>query len=110
VQAKLAVDRPGDRYEQEADRVAEEVVHTGGVQLQRRAAGQVQPAAVPPIVQEVLHSPGRPLDPATRAFVEPRFGHDFSRVRVYTDAKATESARAVNAQAYTVGHHMVACA
>lgn len=53
--------------------------------------------AVPPIVHEVLRSPGQPLDPAPRAFMEPRFGHDFSRVQVYTDAKVAESARAVNA-------------
>jgi hypothetical protein len=63
--------------------------------------------SVPPIVQDVLRSPGQPLDPATRAFMEPRFGHDFSRVRVHMDAKASESARAVNALAYTVGRDVV---
>ena len=62
---------------------------------------------VPPIVHEVLRSPGQPLDVATRAFMEPRFGHDFSGVRVHTDAKAAESARAVNALAYTVGRNVV---
>lgn len=64
-------------------------------------------SAVPPIVREVLHAPGQTLDAATRAFMEPRFGHDFSKVRVHTDAKAAESASAVNAQAYTVGRDMV---
>src|SRR5438552_4372157 len=62
---------------------------------------------VPTIVHEVLRSPGQPLDPATLAFMEPRFGHDFSSVRVHTDAKAMESARAVNALAYTVGRNVV---
>lgn len=62
---------------------------------------------VPPIVHEVLRSPGQLLDPATRSFFEPRFGHDFSQVRVHTDAKAAESAQAVNALAYTVGHKVV---
>lgn len=62
---------------------------------------------VPPIVHEVLRSPGQPLDPATRAFFEPRFGHDFSQVRVHTDAKARESAHAVNALAYTSGRDVV---
>ena len=62
---------------------------------------------VPPIVHEVLRSPGRPLGEEARAFMEPRFGHDFSRVRVHTDARAAESARAVNAQAYTVGPNVV---
>jgi hypothetical protein len=63
--------------------------------------------SVPPIVHEVLRSPGQPLDAATRAFFEPRFGYDFSQVRVHTDAKAAESARAVNALAYTVGRDVV---
>lgn len=71
--------------------------------LLQRAAVSSAPDSVPPIVQEVLRSPGTPLDPATRAFMEPRFGHDFSNVRLHTNAKAAESARAVNAQAYTVG-------
>ncbi|MBC8028993.1 MAG: DUF4157 domain-containing protein [Pyrinomonadaceae bacterium] len=60
-------------------------------------------SGVPPIVNEILSSPGQPLDSQTRAFFEPRFGHDFSRVRVHTDANAAESASAVNALAYTVG-------
>jgi hypothetical protein len=59
---------------------------------------------VPPIVHDVLRSPGQPLDGETRAFMEPRFGWDFSRVRVHTDALAGESARAVGALAYTVGN------
>ena len=61
----------------------------------------------PPIVQEVLNSPGKPLDAETRAFFEPRFGRDFSQVRVHTDAKAAQSARAVDARAYTVGSDVV---
>jgi len=75
--------------------------------LQRRAISPAEPTEVPPIVHEVLRSPGQPLDPATRAFFEPRFGHDFSRVRVHTDARAADSARAVNALAYTVGPNIV---
>jgi hypothetical protein len=62
---------------------------------------------VPSIVHEALRSPGQPLDAATRAFMEPRFGRDFSGVRMHTDARAAESARAVNALAYTVGHTIV---
>jgi hypothetical protein len=58
-------------------------------------------------VSEVLRSPGQPLDTATRAFMEPRFGRDFSGVRVHTDAKAEESARAVSARAYAVGSNVV---
>lgn len=62
--------------------------------------------AVPPIAHDVLQSPGQPLDAATRRELEPRFGHDFSRVRLHTDAQAAQSARAVDALAYTVGPHI----
>src|SRR6185503_11607582 len=56
--------------------------------LQRRAARSNSDVAdVPPIVHEVLHSSGQPLDEATRDYFEPRFNHDFSHVRVHTDAK-----------------------
>jgi hypothetical protein len=71
--------------------------------LQRQPDRRVGPTGVPAIVHDVLRSPGQPLDPATRAFMEPRFGHDFSRVRVHCDARAAESAQSVNALAYTVG-------
>jgi hypothetical protein len=74
--------------------------------LQRSAVGSA-PETVPPIVHEVLRSPGEPLDQATRAFMEPRFEHDFSRVRIHANAQSAESARAVNALAYTVGNNMV---
>jgi hypothetical protein len=75
--------------------------------LQRSAVNDSPHREAPPIVHEVLRSPGQPLDANTRAFMEPRFGHDFSAVRVHTDAKAAESARAVNSLAYTVGQDMV---
>ncbi len=75
--------------------------------LQRRSTNQAEPSEVPPIVHEVLRSSGQPLDADTRALMESRFGHDFSQVRVHTDARADESARAVNAQAYTVKQDIV---
>lgn len=74
--------------------------------LQRKAVGPAESSVAPPIVNEVLNSPGRPLDRATRDFFEPRFGYDFSRVRIHTDSLASKSARALNADAYTVGYHM----
>jgi hypothetical protein len=58
-------------------------------------------------VQTALNAPGHPLDSSTRTFMEGRFGHDFGRVRVHSDAEAGESARAVDALAYTVGQHVV---
>ncbi|HJU55664.1 MAG TPA: DUF4157 domain-containing protein, partial [Pyrinomonadaceae bacterium] len=62
----------------------------------------------PPIVDQVLNSSsGQPLDTDTRVLMESRLGHDFSRVRVHTDARAAASAEAVNALAYTVGQQVV---
>jgi outer membrane protein OmpA-like peptidoglycan-associated protein len=75
--------------------------------VQRSSAGPSHSNTAPPIVHDVLRSSGQPLDVATRSFMEPRFGQDFSSVRVHTDAKAAESARAVNAMAYTVGRDVV---
>jgi Domain of unknown function (DUF4157) len=75
--------------------------------LQRKGAGLGVSGIVPPIVSEVLHSPGRQLDEGTLALMGGRFGHDFSRVRVHDDVRAAESARAVDALAYTVGSHLV---
>ncbi|ABF40145.1 hypothetical protein Acid345_1142 [Candidatus Koribacter versatilis Ellin345] len=79
------------------------------VKLQRKpaAAGSLRLAAAPPIVHEVLRSAGQPLDPQTRSFFEPRFGYDFSRIRVHRDAQAAESAEALHAKAYTVGRDIV---
>jgi len=70
--------------------------------LQRAATQPGAPGAVPAMVHELLRSGGQPLDLTTKEFFEQRLGHDFSRVRIYTDARAAESARAVNALAYTV--------
>lgn len=64
-------------------------------------------AEAPPLVHEVLRGGGAPLDRATRAFMEPRFGHDFGNVRIHTDERAAESARSVDALAYTVGSNIV---
>jgi hypothetical protein len=79
---------------------------TQAMRLQRASAVETADAA-PPIVHDVLSSPGKPLDTATRSFMEPRFGYDFGGVRLHTDAKAAESARAVGALAYTVGQNVV---
>jgi hypothetical protein len=75
--------------------------------LQRAAINSSPNHEVPSLVFDVLQSPGQSLDIHTRAFMEPRFQHEFGDVRVHTDAKAAESARAVNALAYTVGRDIV---
>jgi hypothetical protein len=118
LQTKLAVNQPGDRFEHEADRMANFAVQ-GGKQaplLSNCSLGALrrdQPntssasTSAPPIVHEVLGEPGQTLDSSTRSFMEPRFGHDFGNVRVHVDARAAASARSVNALAYTVGHDIV---
>lgn len=119
--AKFGLSRQGDQYEQEADRVAGQVMQMPETSLQRQRTAKhehlrpwrQEPAhgalisEAPPIMHEVLNTPGQPLDAQTRAFFEPRFGHDFSRVRVHIDPRAAESAQAVYAKAFTAGHHIV---
>ena len=177
LQTKLRIGQPGDKYEQEADRVADAVMRmpeprvqrqteeedeeeeemlqakslanqiTPLVQVQRQEepedeeemlqakplAGQITPLVqrqVEPEEEEELQAKatsgnlsevtpnlesnilslrrgGQPLSESARDHFEPRFGQDFSQVRVHTDAQAAESARTVNAKAYTVGQDMV---
>ena len=179
IQAKLKIGQPNDIYEQEADRVAEQVMSMPEPRLQRQAEEeeeeeeliQTKPLAeqIIPLVQrqgeeeeeetlqakpfssqitplierqaepeeeeeepeeEVLQTKGRtghcpevipelesriqslkgggqPLPKSVRTFFEPRFGHDFSQVRIHTDGQASESVRKSNAKAYTVGRDVV---
>jgi len=147
LRAKLKVNTPSDRFEEEADRVADLVLRmpapataaqptlspgafglrrkcacgknsiTGGEcdecarkRLQRKEAPGVSPAAsitAPPSVDRALAGPDAPLPPALQQDMGNRFGHDFSRVRVHCGETAEQSARDVNALAYTVGQHIV---
>ncbi len=133
IQAKLTVNQPGDAFEQEADRIADVVMRMPNPaaatpadpiaatppSIQRAGSGPVGsppgsvagspagPTAAPPIVHDVLRSPGQPLDPSARSFFEPRFGRDFSHVRIHSGAQPAQSARAVAAHAYTVGSDIV---
>jgi hypothetical protein len=127
IQPKLKVSSPADVYEQEADRMAADVMSLTAPQVQhnRSCAGecpgcQTRPSALSSVaiptetspgtsvenvssqmVEETLRSPGQPLDSTTRSFMESRFGHDFSHVRIHTDTQAGDSARALDAFAYT---------
>ena len=148
IQAKLRIGQPGDVYEQEADRVADEVMRMSEPEVQRQVEPEEEEEIlqtkqlvdqITPLVQrqveeeeeeemlqaknredatsEVSHGlesqinaikgGGQPLAESERAFFEPRFGYDFSRVRVHADTRAAESALAVNARAFTRGHHIV---
>ncbi|MBE9549529.1 MAG: DUF4157 domain-containing protein [Proteobacteria bacterium] len=116
LQRKLAIGASNDPLEQEADRVAEEVMaksinsNVGSRPLRiQRYTGQTsgETGTAPASVGRVLASGGRPLDPALQQNMEQRFGHNFSRVRVHSGAAAEQSAREVGANAYTVGHNIV---
>jgi hypothetical protein len=174
VQAKLVVGQPNDRYEQEADRVADLVMgmpepsseYRGGTDLMGGGAFRPVSDQITPLVQrdtddlvdeekeekriaqpkplpakalndendedkeevtlrkpasaqtsqitpalevqiDALRGSGRPLDPATRAFMEPRFGYDFSQVRVHTSSRVAETAQMLNARAFTTGKDIV---
>lgn len=114
LQTKLKVNEPGDLYEQEADRIADQVmeksvdsdVSSAPASIQgfsRQSNGQSTSAGV----DQALSSSGRPLEQVLRQEMEQLFGHDFSRVRVHTDSAAARSAIAVDGEAYTVGSHIV---
>jgi hypothetical protein len=118
IQKKLEVGASGDRYEREADRISEQVLRMPEQQGHHRApvvmpliqrSMQDSPPGLEAqsVVNDVVSSPGEPLGRTTRAFFEARFNRDFSDVRVYDDARAAESARAINARAYTVGGDIV---
>ena len=134
IQAKLEVGSVDDPLEHEADRVADQVmrmpdparsISIAPPQVSRKCAAcekedkatvlraksgapaRAAAGEAPSIVHDVLGSSGRPLDQETRAFMEPRFGVDFGRVRLHTDSKAQQSAAAINARAYTAGSNVV---
>jgi len=130
IQAKLKIGASNDPLEHEADSIADRVLRMPdpGVSVasapprisrkcddckeeetvRRKAAGpQTAAGEAPGIVHQVLRSPGQPLDPASRAYFEPRFKHDFSRVRVHADQRAADAARGLAARAFTLGEHIV---
>jgi hypothetical protein len=130
LQPKLVIHQPGDRFEREADRAAAAVMMGERPMLEQGAA--LQSAASPALQREhcagavasdhasedgqsetaaqvdrTLEHAGRPLEPATRRWMEQRFDHNFGQVRVHDDEQAQRSAQAVNARAYTVGADVV---
>lgn len=136
VQAKLALNRPNDPFEQEADAVANRVMDMpdrkagseaffkpGLSALQRKCArcgkeekplqrkpGEAHRTAAQDDLEAFvpqLAGKGMPLPQNVREFFEPRVGYDFSQVRVHTDHAAAESAQSINALAYTTGNNIV---
>ena len=124
-QAKLTVNSPGDIYEQEADRLSEQVVRMPILRLQtaprpvdsqklagperqpmpgkRLDAHDSEPESEPSIIQEVRASAGQPLPAEARNFMESRFGHSFSNVRVHANGAAGDLAHRLHARAFTIG-------
>jgi hypothetical protein len=133
IQAKLSVNTPGDQYEQEADAMADKVMRIKGpflpstyhgvVNIQRKCAAceeeekhvhrkeesgaEVQTDTGLASYVNSLSSSGQALSKSSRQFFEPRFGQDFSNVRVHTDSTAAKSAKSINALAYTTGNNIV---
>ena len=113
--ARLGIAAADDPSELEADRIANQVMGLPGPGRSRAVASRPQSAGTSPrpartapgIVDDVLATPGQPLDDTAQAFFEPRLGHDFSRVRVHRDSRAAASADAVDARAYAVGNSIV---
>jgi hypothetical protein len=133
IQAKLSVSQPSDPYEQEADRVAQQVTNmstapaaiSGQTFVQRQASDQAEvlplaPTITPLVQRAPSESPrsiqpradfearlgsrdGVPLPASSRAFMERQFGSDFSGVRLHTGGEAAQLNRAISAQAFTHG-------
>ena len=130
VQTKLKVSQPNDVYEQEAERIANQLismpdsilgdnqsqgVRRGNLPTQLKRPSAEMPTNIQskelskdlPIHNTVLNSPGKPLDSKIREFFEPRFGWDFSQVRIHDGPDAEHSAKDLNADAYTFGRNIV---
>jgi hypothetical protein len=134
-QPKLTINEPGDKYEQEADSMADHVMRMAindqaFFKPNSYSISQVQRKCQHCEDEEKLHrkesssentnvsgevasyisslsSKGSPLPETSRSFFEPRFGQDFSGVRIHNDAESAKSSQAVNALAYTVGNNIV---
>jgi hypothetical protein len=126
--SRLAIGAANDPLEAEADAIADRVIARAGgparatpgdVKVQRKcseceedkvrrkATGEAPRAGAPNSVRAALQSPGRPLDAATRSFMEPRFGHSFAEVRIHSGGAASAAATAIRARAFTLGRDVV---
>jgi hypothetical protein len=108
------VNRPGDRYEREADRLADRALRSPSwgdapVAVTPMSQGGVQGSGgrAPQEVAGGLSTGGQPLSAATRELMENRMGHDFSQVRVHASGRAAAAADAIDARAYTLGQDVV---
>ena len=164
IQPKLTIGQPNDKYEQEADRMADQIMRmpepeqslvNGHSSLRRKESEPVSPECIeegnptmiqrqideeeetvhtilqrqaeekgkieekqannqtPPVTSNIesriqsLKGGGQTLPDSTLSFFEPRFGVDFSKVRIHKDSQAEETAKSLNAKAFTIGNNIV---
>lgn len=133
IQAKLNINEPGDKYEQEADAVADQVMRMQDTrqnyffspvpEIQKKCAGcsdeekkmhrkenDAEETTTDAMFENYVNSldtAGQPLPASERNFYEPRFGYDFGNVKIHTDTAAATSAKSINALAYTSGNNIV---
>lgn len=122
VQPKSRIGQPNDKYEQEADRVADQVMRMPEPTIQRQPleeedeeivhpkAASGSTAVASPAAQarlKAMQSGGQPLSRSLRTFFEPHLGYDLAPVRLHTDAQAAEIANDLNARAFTLGRNVV---
>lgn len=129
VLSPLTVSKPGNRLEEEADQIADKAMNSKKKTVQESPGQQINDPAsqtnsygephmlrrenqshLKPISfssgNNIFSSPGQPLDKPARKFMESRFGHDFSGIKIHTDSKAQDSAQSLHAQAFTVGQNI----
>jgi hypothetical protein len=107
VYPKLEIGRADDPLEREADETAERVVHMKKSQDQGKtdvkSGGFIQAIENP---YQDINGRGEPLSKSSRDFFEPRFGFDFSKIRIHEDDRASAFTKSVNAQALTFKNHI----
>jgi hypothetical protein len=113
IQLKSATDYSNDGYEQEADEISQKITSMGGSAF-FKGAGSIRTKKIGSSVenfngasQDIITGGGRPLDATARNFMEPKFGYDFSNVKIHNDTAAHQSASNINALAYTHGNNIV---
>jgi hypothetical protein len=99
----ITIHRKCDACEEEQEEEAETPV----MRKEAFASATPPPDDTPPSIKNVINSGGQPLDLETRNFFEPRFRMDLSHVRIHSDSAAGQSARSINARAYTLGSNVV---
>jgi hypothetical protein len=129
-QSNIKIGPENGQFEKEADQVSEKVMSIGdtsvsrpntvpevndsdsgnrSVQLKPQSAGGLTTLGIATTAPQIgnLKGNGESLESGTRTFFEPRFGYDFSQVRIHNDHSAADAAHAVRARAFTFGNHIV---